>query len=168
MRGKADETDRVRGEALWDLRESLGVSRELLASHLGVSRQQLTKYEKGQNRWPASSIQKAADFLRFHESAATHEGSFAGIVAPAKLHVEMPRKEIVESLLRIRSLTTDILAPAEPDARSPYLSRAGGFADDFVPPMGLDDSQYPLGPRILEIRDEIDALLTKMDESDRG
>lgn len=44
-------------------REAAGLSQSTLAAALGISFQQVQKYEKGRNRFSASALQRVADLL---------------------------------------------------------------------------------------------------------
>lgn len=62
----APESDRVDiyvGERLRDRRRLLGLSQSVVGNHVGVSFQQIQKYEKGANRIGAGRLYKLADFL---------------------------------------------------------------------------------------------------------
>ncbi|MBB3657887.1 transcriptional regulator with XRE-family HTH domain [Rhizobium sp. BK650] len=65
-------------------RQLLGMSQERLAEQIGVTFQQVQKYEKGINRIGASRLQKIADVLRispafFFEQDGPEAASFAGL-----------------------------------------------------------------------------------------
>lgn len=45
-----DEVNKLIGNKIYDLRLAKGLSREQLADDIGVSHQQLSKYERGKNR----------------------------------------------------------------------------------------------------------------------
>jgi transcriptional regulator with XRE-family HTH domain len=44
-------------------RDAAGLSQSVLAAGLGISFQQIQKYEKGRNRFSASALQRVADLL---------------------------------------------------------------------------------------------------------
>lgn len=58
-----DEVDIYVGERLRKRRRLLGLSQKVVGNHVGVSFQQIQKYEKGTNRIGASRLYKLADFL---------------------------------------------------------------------------------------------------------
>jgi len=60
---KADAADKRVGQRLKLLRETSGMSQAALAEAIGVSVQQLQKYEKGINRLPAGRLQHTAGIL---------------------------------------------------------------------------------------------------------
>lgn len=49
-KGRADGADEAFGRQLRQLREAVGLSQEDVADRLGITRQQYSKYEKGENR----------------------------------------------------------------------------------------------------------------------
>jgi len=62
-KGRADEIDAHVGARLRIRRNLLGVSQEILADKLGITFQQLQKYEKGVNRIGASRLYKLSQLL---------------------------------------------------------------------------------------------------------
>ncbi len=73
--------DRLVGSRVKMRRTSLGVTQVKLAEAVGVSFQQVQKYEKGTNRISASALQQIAKFLEvpaayFFEGANSVEASF--------------------------------------------------------------------------------------------
>ena len=58
--------DKEIGNNLRKIRESNKISRMELGKYLGVSWQQIQKYEKGKNRISASSLWKISKFLNAH------------------------------------------------------------------------------------------------------
>lgn len=60
---KANGLDKKIGLKINELRVSKGVSRQELADGLGITHQQLQKYEKGVNRIAASRLVELADLL---------------------------------------------------------------------------------------------------------
>ena len=58
------EADRIIGERIAALRAAQGLSQTVLGQALGVSFQQVQKYEKGRNRVGAGRLQAIADILR--------------------------------------------------------------------------------------------------------
>jgi len=61
--GERDEVDAYVGARLGLRRSSLGLSQSALAQQLGISFQQVQKYETGQNRISASRLHRAATVL---------------------------------------------------------------------------------------------------------
>lgn len=61
---EATEVDAYVGRRLKDLRESKGMSQETLAIDLGISFQQVQKYERGFNRIGASRLLQLANVLQ--------------------------------------------------------------------------------------------------------
>lgn len=62
-KGKADPIDVVIGQRLRARRLQMGCNQTELANGIGVTFQQVQKYEKGVNRVSGSKLQLAADFL---------------------------------------------------------------------------------------------------------
>lgn len=58
-----DNVDRVIGEKITLLRTTMGITRQKLAKELGITHQQLHKYEKGKNRIPVSRLVAIARIL---------------------------------------------------------------------------------------------------------
>lgn len=84
-KGKADDTDLFVGQRIRTVREALNISQETLAQRVGVSFQQLQKYENGTNRIAAGRLYQVAEALgvepgSFFPSAA---GSFELAVTQA-------------------------------------------------------------------------------------
>lgn len=63
MSKAADEVDKQVGARLKQARNALGLSQEKLAAALGITFQQVQKYEKGINRVSASRLKQAAKTL---------------------------------------------------------------------------------------------------------
>jgi transcriptional regulator with XRE-family HTH domain len=88
-RGGPDEIDRRVGRRVMEMRKSLAMSQERLGDALGVSFQQVQKYEKGTNRVSASRLRQIAGALgvpvtAFYDVAGPGEGGLlgAGVSAP--------------------------------------------------------------------------------------
>ena len=62
-KGRADETDAFVGQRLRELRTAAGMSQEDIADAVGVTFQQIQKYEKGSNRVSAGMVYKLAGLL---------------------------------------------------------------------------------------------------------
>ena len=63
MRHPANETDRTVGRRLRTLRLARGLSQSEFGTHLGVTYQQIQKYEAGTNRIAASRLFRAAALM---------------------------------------------------------------------------------------------------------
>lgn len=83
----ANAVDRHIGEKLRERRLELGLSQERLAELIGVTFQQIQKYEKGVNRVAASRLYAMSKVLEM-EIAAFFEGLHE---APAKPRRRKPR-----------------------------------------------------------------------------
>lgn len=59
-----NDLDRLIGQRIRVRRQALGISLEVLAARLGISYQQLQKYEHGQNKIAASTLAEIADQLQ--------------------------------------------------------------------------------------------------------
>ncbi|GJD51313.1 hypothetical protein OPKNFCMD_4067 [Methylobacterium crusticola] len=80
MKKAPDPVDRHVGHRVRVRRLLVGVSQEKLGDALGVTFQQIQKYEKGTNRISASRLQQIAEMLGvavgfFYEGAPRHEGN---------------------------------------------------------------------------------------------
>lgn len=64
VKHKADSVDIYVGENIQARRKELGLSQELLAKEVGVTFQQIQKYEKGTNRISASRMYAVAKVLK--------------------------------------------------------------------------------------------------------
>lgn len=60
---KANAADKAIGQRIKYIRTELSVSQEQLGKALGITFQQIQKYENGHNRISASQLKVAADFL---------------------------------------------------------------------------------------------------------
>ncbi len=88
----ADEVDAHVGRRLRQRRIALGISQEQLGEELGLTFQQIQKYEKGQNRISAGRLYKLSLILSvsvgyFFEGIATDQG--AGKEGRAPREIEM-------------------------------------------------------------------------------
>ena len=63
MNKKPNKIDRACGSWLERIRRYKGVNREVMAEAMGISHQQLQKYEKGHNRITVGRLDDAAKFL---------------------------------------------------------------------------------------------------------
>ena len=64
LKGRTNELDMAIGFRMKQSRVSSGVSQEALGEHLGITFQQIQKYENGKNRIAASTLVMIADFLK--------------------------------------------------------------------------------------------------------
>jgi transcriptional regulator with XRE-family HTH domain len=63
-KGKANPIDEYVGKRLRQKRDLSGLSQERLAEHVGVTFQQIQKYENGQNRISASRLYEFSQFIK--------------------------------------------------------------------------------------------------------
>lgn len=93
--------DRHVGRRVQEKRLDLGLTQTALAKAVGVSFQQVQKYEKGANRVSASKLFEMADFMKvgipfFFEGYAGTQPGLAEETAPAFDHEHKPNKNSVE------------------------------------------------------------------------
>lgn len=69
LKGRAEPVDAHVGQRLRLLRKERGLSQTALAARVGVTFQQLQKYETGKNRLSASRLYRLASVLRVDVSA---------------------------------------------------------------------------------------------------
>src|SRR5208337_2540813 len=87
MSSQSNMVDAYVGARLRMRRVMLGMSQGKLGQLLGVTFQQIQKYEKGSNRISASRLRQAAHVLEvpvefFYEGAPTQPSSYAGLGEP--------------------------------------------------------------------------------------
>lgn len=107
--GTADPVDVFVGGRIRLARRLLGMSQDALASHLGITFQQVQKYERGANRISASMLWRAA-----HATGHTPAYFFEGLEGPTGsadlVALEQRAMETVlrfPPFLRLQELTTD-------------------------------------------------------------
>lgn len=93
------EVDVHVGKAVLARRRALGISQTTLAEHLGVTFQQVQKYEKGTNRISGSRLFQMAEVLRV-PVAHFFEGNPDGDVAPP-LNGAMLEDDLTQFILTI-------------------------------------------------------------------
>jgi transcriptional regulator with XRE-family HTH domain len=82
-KGIPDPIDVAVGARIRLRRQELGMSQQVLAEHLGVTFQQVQKYERGSNRISASMLVRAARALRCPGGVLLSEGGGEGTAEPA-------------------------------------------------------------------------------------
>jgi transcriptional regulator with XRE-family HTH domain len=120
-----DPVDIAVGQNLRLRRKALGKSQEQLAEALGITFQQVQKYEGGKNRISASKLQAAADFLGCHPGELFPAAGGA-VPVDAKLQhaarrVELCRPGLItqmtqlapDALFSLANVVSAILKPAE-------------------------------------------------------
>lgn len=60
---KIDNLNKIIGDKVWKYRVEMGISRNEIAKHLGISHQQFEKYEKGLNRISAGALSVIMQYL---------------------------------------------------------------------------------------------------------
>lgn len=107
------------GRRMMERRLALGFTQQTLAVAMGVSFQQLQKYEKGLNRISASRLWEAAQFLSVDPNYFYGGMTFAavgttGIITRHTAAIsEMAPKLPVKSQRLVEGLMREILAPAD-------------------------------------------------------
>ena len=88
-----ESVDKLIGMKIHELRISMGWSRQQLATKIGVTHQQLQKYEKGTNRISAGRLKSIADALRKPVSFFFDEGDEpVGETIRDRLCIELQRE----------------------------------------------------------------------------
>src|SRR5690349_17699200 len=98
------------GSRLRNRRKMLGMSQDKLGLALGLTFQQIQKYEEGINRMGASRLQQAADVLGvtvpfFFEGADDGNGPYKGVLSPSYIDDFVSREEgqqLARAFMRIR------------------------------------------------------------------
>ena len=140
------------GAAIRMLRRRAGLSQSALAAHFGLTYQQWQKYETGQNRVSAITLQALAlhlgiDIRRFF---LAFEGY--GLVHTPELHVSKEARQVGSLMTTLSSDEQGIVA-----ALAAYLSTRAGLArqtaDDPLPVTGSEATA-----RVLLVDDDEDGL----------
>lgn len=132
MAGKrTTPADALIGQRIRIVRISLGMSQEVLARKLGISFQQIQKYEKGKNRIGAGRLSKVAEIL-----GVPVEALFPARVADGRY----PHVETVEASLELISSAEGLsLCSAFAKIDDPKLRRAVVLLVD-----GLSNAKRPI------------------------
>ncbi|MBB3811005.1 helix-turn-helix transcriptional regulator [Pseudochelatococcus contaminans] len=112
MTNNANKVDRHVGGRVKTRRQQLGMSQEKLGSALGITFQQIQKYEKGTNRISASRLQQigaalgvpAGYFFEGLQDAPSHVSGFAEPATPAYTVSTTPADEglrLMRAFMRI-------------------------------------------------------------------
>jgi transcriptional regulator with XRE-family HTH domain len=104
-------TSKEIGSRLKQLRQQAGISQERFAEAIGVSTQQLQKYENGQNMMNTEKLQRVAAALSVPVQSLFSTGDdFLPMAVTEKLLIDsfraIPNKEIQESILKITTNAT--------------------------------------------------------------
>ena len=110
----ATETDRLIGSRIAALRAAQGLSQTALGNALGVSFQQIQKYEKRRNRVGAGRLQAIADVMN-----VPAESFFTNLPAPADAKV---RTEILFNDPRVMELVLAFTSISRDKTRNNVLS----------------------------------------------
>lgn len=153
---RADETDAELGQRLWQLRIRRGVSRREAAAHLGVTAQQIQKYELGQDRLSIGRLVRLAALLEtplpvLIEGLGEAGGPPAPATERARRHAEscalmqsfalIDRADLREMLLALAA--TFAALPAAPEAL-----RGAAPADGRRLPCAAPPPRRPEPPRV--------------------
>nr|WP_234625141.1 helix-turn-helix transcriptional regulator [Agrobacterium vitis] len=83
MSRSPNQIDLVAGSRVRMRRQALGMSQSVLAGHLGITFQQVQKYEKGANRMGASRLKEIAAILHMSVHEFFDEQAPLGTGAPS-------------------------------------------------------------------------------------
>jgi transcriptional regulator with XRE-family HTH domain len=105
---RADNIDKIVGDNLRALRLRRGMSQSSLADQIGITFQQVQKYEKGSNRISAGRLYRIAKL--FNVPIASLYDGLEGVsgkgTSPAKLLTRRDATKLVEAFIQIREHTT--------------------------------------------------------------
>lgn len=104
----ATEADRTIGSRIAALRSAQGLSQTMLGQAIGVSFQQVQKYEKGRNRIGAGRLQAIADLLKVPVETffAGQTSADHGMVAAQTFFDDPKVMELVMAFMSISDETT--------------------------------------------------------------
>ena len=127
----ADEVDAHVGRRLRRRRTSLGISQEQLGAALGLTFQQIQKYEKGQNRIGAGRLYRLANILSVPVQYF-FEGLTNGADAPMLPAGETPESEIQAfvSSPEGRALSSGFVRIGDPATRRRIIELVATLAGD--------------------------------------
>jgi transcriptional regulator with XRE-family HTH domain len=130
---RPDSTDVLVGRRMRQRRALLGMTQEQLAARLGITFQQVQKYERGTNRISASRLAQLADSLDvpvtyFFQDAETEAAAARALPsstsAPAEPDDQMSRRETLELVRnyyriadpKVRRRVRELIRLLSPDA----------------------------------------------------
>lgn len=99
MGKRVPETAKIVGETLKNLREAAGLSLKDISAVLGVSYQQVQKYEQGANRFP---VEKLFELKKFY--GVGYEDFFAGMVHEPNNAAELSDHDLLTCFVQARRL----------------------------------------------------------------
>ncbi|KQT88899.1 helix-turn-helix transcriptional regulator [Methylobacterium sp. Leaf466] len=113
------DDDRTVGLRIMTLRKGKGVSRSALGAAIGVTFQQVLKYEKGLNRVGAGRLHEIAKHLEVPVSTLLNEGGEEGTSEMSGLQVEAGAIELLKAYAAIEDvdLRRNVLAIVRTAAR---------------------------------------------------
>lgn len=121
---RASEIDSVIGQNIRSIRADKGLSQTELAQEIGVSFQQLQKYESGTNRISAANLSKIANYTEepfetfFHSFTPTNKYTVAidkEFYELFKIYQKIPDQKTKNQL---KNLLTSMLEESDEDAQS--------------------------------------------------
>ena len=129
----ADEVDAHVGRRLRQRRIALGISQEQLGTELGLTFQQVQKYEKGQNRISAGRLYKLAKILsvsveHFFEglnSASNEHGRQNGVPGDVEISAFLTSPEGL-------ALTSGFMKISDPTTRRRIIDLVNTIAGDGI------------------------------------
>lgn len=136
MPKQTTDVDRLVGLRITALRKARGLSQTALGNAVGVTFQQVQKYEKGQNRVGAGRLREIARLLEvpvsaFFDDNTTSDGPqedvFSFLNAQGSVELLRAYTQIVDDQMR-----RDVLALVRSAARLAHL-RANGNGDENIP-----------------------------------
>lgn len=129
----ADEVDAHVGRRLRRRRTALGISQEQLGRALGLTFQQIQKYEKGQNRIGAGRLYRIANVLSV-QVQYFFEGLGNGSDAPPSIASTMPEGEIKTFVASPegRALSSGFVRIDDPTVRRRVIDLVSALASEHA------------------------------------
>ncbi len=121
-----DPIDVAVGRRIRERRKGLGVSQSNLADHLGVSFQQVQKYERGANRVSASMLVKIAERLD------ASVGELVGEIAIPRADASLFEKLAVPGAIQL----LEAFACIQPGMRTTILNLTRSLGEEPLEPVG--------------------------------
>ena len=129
-KGRAQEIDMLIGGQLRKLRKMRNLTQEDLAERLGVSFQQIQKYENGKNRIPFGRAYELSHFLGVEMEAFTSDaGSANGLSDNAQQDLEGYNKE--QSQREIEELQKAYFSIQSPERRAGFVKLVKDMAKNM-------------------------------------
>ncbi|MBM4140699.1 MAG: helix-turn-helix transcriptional regulator [Nitrospira sp.] len=106
MQKRKIKTSREIGEKIKRRRKELGISQERLAEILGVTYQQVQRYENGTNRLNVENIQSIADALSVPVSYFFEDGKTSIVSERPSLYLPADESKLLKYFRRIKNNTS--------------------------------------------------------------